>query len=220
MTDKESASASASAAGPEPSLDDLIARVVAEPGLERELTDAQVEAVVARANPFAARPGPGLPSEAEDARAFVSVVNMEGEYQRKLLTTALVGYVYQALKEHEVAADLRRYTPRHKDKDPAEPATTDSLLAAARGAVAQLEEVKAMEVRAAELEHRLAEVQLDAAGREARRPRGERVGDRAEHSADATPGPEKPKQDTPTEAPAAVTPAPAPASAPASAPTP
>ena len=97
-----------------------------------DITDEQILELQKRMNPYAHMIGKRNTSEKKRTAVF-SHTNLRKEYLLKLVTTGLIGFVFQMLKEWEVPPEFRRWKParkkkKKKEKEPPKPFKANELI--------------------------------------------------------------------------------------------
>jgi hypothetical protein len=125
-----------------PAFDRLVEDVLQNPEKVEtgDLSEEQVLALQRRLNPYGPGPAAGAPPGRKRVAA-ASFTNLREDYLRRFTMTSLVGFLFRMLREWEVPAEVRRWTPRktakkNRDKDTA-PFDTETLVKHAEG-VAEL----------------------------------------------------------------------------------
>lgn len=143
--------------------DELVGDILQNPErlLDESLTAEQLLEIQKRINPYAGIAGPA-PAPEKKRIAAVSYTNLREDYLRRFTATSLVGYIYQMLKEWDVPAEARRWTPASAAKDPAEhaPFAADKLAEMLGSAASVAKDAAEAAAEAAELKRQAAEASL------------------------------------------------------------
>jgi len=130
--------------------------------LDESLTTEQILEIQKRLNPYAGIAGPP-PAPEKKRVAAVSHTNLREDYLRRFTATSMVSFLYQMLKEWEVPADKRRWTPANaakKDDADFAPFTTSKLAEILENAAAVAREAADVEAEAIELKRKANEASL------------------------------------------------------------
>jgi hypothetical protein len=120
----------------------------------KRVSPEDVEALLKRMNPYAARAGP-VPNPENKRVAVCSMTNLREDYLKRLTMTSLVGFLFQMHDEWEVPAERRRWLPPAMAKKNKDPGNAGEL-------VAQLKQALAIAEQAAEAEDELRKERLMA----------------------------------------------------------
>ena len=103
----------------EVNFDELVGDILQNPErlLDESLTAEQLLEIQKRINPYAGIAGPA-PAPEKKRIAAVSYTNLREDYLRRFTATSLIGYIYQMLKEWDVPAEARRWTPASARSSP------------------------------------------------------------------------------------------------------